>query len=163
MKFLNFQIRIRILPNPHPDTSESGYGFGSTDLIESGSESLTVRLSKTACVVPFLKWEFTINFDSEQTRKVVHTVTGADSYWSMLRKSHLKYTQNPRPGLPPDRQYGNSLRTNILKVLTNKKKGGLKVGTTFDRSPLKLFTLRFSKQISAGPHPPRGLKLLGGQ
>jgi hypothetical protein len=28
-------------------------------------------------------------------RKVVHTVTGADSYWSMLRKSHLKnYTKS---------------------------------------------------------------------
>jgi hypothetical protein len=39
----------------------------------------------------------------------------------------------------------------ILKVLTNEKRGGLKV-VAFDRSPFKLFTLRFlNKSVHAGP------------
>jgi hypothetical protein len=32
-----------------------------------------------------------------------------------------------------------------LKVLTNEKRGGLKV-VTFDKSPFKLFSLRFSNK-----------------
>jgi hypothetical protein len=35
--------------------------------------------------------------------------------------------------------------THALKVLTNEKRGGLKV-VAFDRSPLQLFTLRFSNK-----------------
>jgi hypothetical protein len=45
-----------------------------------------------------------------------------------------------------------------LKVLTNEKRGGLKV-VAFDKSPFKLFTLRFSPNLCR-PHPVRGLKLL---
>jgi hypothetical protein len=37
-----------------------------------------------------------------------------------------------------------------LKVLTNEKRGGLKV-VAFDKSPFKLFTLRIFKQIGVGP------------
>ncbi len=37
-----------------------------------------------------------------------------------------------------------------LKVLTNEKRGGLKV-IAFDRSPFKLFTLRFSNQSVQAP------------
>jgi hypothetical protein len=37
----------------------------------------------------------------------------------------------------------------MLKVLIEKR-GGLKV-VAFDKSPFKLFTLRFFKQIGAGP------------
>ncbi len=48
-----------------------------------------------------------------------------------------------------------------LNVLANDKRGGLKV-VAFDRSPFKLFTLRFFKQIRSTPHPVRGLKLLTG-
>jgi hypothetical protein len=33
----------------------------------------------------------------------------------------------------------------LLKVLANEKRGGLKV-TTFDRSPFKLFSLKFSAE-----------------
>ncbi len=46
--------------------------------------------------------------------------------------------------------------THGLKVLTNEKRGGLKV-VAFDRSDFKLFTLRFSNK-SFKPHPLRGLK-----
>jgi hypothetical protein len=49
-----------------------------------------------------------------------------------------------------------------LKVLTNEKRGGLKV-VAFDRSPFKLFTLRFSiKSVQAPsckrPKPRVGIK-----
>ncbi len=38
----------------------------------------------------------------------------------------------------------------LLKVLTNEKRGGLKV-VAFDRSPFKLFTLRFSNKSVQAP------------
>ncbi len=38
----------------------------------------------------------------------------------------------------------------VLKVLTNEKRGGLKV-VSFDRSPFKLFTLRFSNKSMQAP------------
>jgi hypothetical protein len=44
-------------------------------------------------------------------------------------------------GFYPKRK--NSFEIISLKVLTNKKRGGLKV-VAFDKSPFKLFTLRFS-------------------
>jgi hypothetical protein len=37
-----------------------------------------------------------------------------------------------------------------LKVLTNEKRGGLKV-VAFDRTPFKLFTLRFSNKSVQAP------------
>jgi hypothetical protein len=37
-----------------------------------------------------------------------------------------------------------------LKILTNEKRGGLKV-VTFDRSPFKVFSLRFSKKSVQAP------------
>ncbi len=37
-----------------------------------------------------------------------------------------------------------------LKVLTNEKRAGLSV-ISFDRSPFKLFSLKFSNKIGAGP------------
>jgi hypothetical protein len=37
-----------------------------------------------------------------------------------------------------------------LKVLTNEKRGGLKV-VTFDRSPFKVFSLRFSRNSVQAP------------
>jgi hypothetical protein len=52
-----------------------------------------------------------------------------------------------------------------LKVLTNEKRGGLKV-VVFDRSSFKLFTLRFSNKSVQAPSyerpktPPRTLFLL---
>jgi hypothetical protein len=48
----------------------------------------------------------------------------------------------------PSRENSNIMKDD-LKVWTNEKRGGLKVGA-FNRSPFKLFTLRFS-DISAGP------------
>jgi hypothetical protein len=39
---------------------------------------------------------------------------------------------------------------NALKVLTNEKRGGLKV-EAFDRSPFKLFTLKFSNKSVQAP------------
>jgi hypothetical protein len=44
------------------------------------------------------------------------------------------------------------------KVLTNEKRGGSKM-VSFERPPLNLFTLRFSRKWFR-PHPVRGLKLL---
>jgi hypothetical protein len=41
-----------------------------------------------------------------------------------------------------------------LKVLTNEKRGGLKV-VVFDRSPFKLFTLRFSNKSVQAPSSER--------
>ncbi len=46
----------------------------------------------------------------------------------------------------------------ILKVMTNEKRGGLKV-VAFDRSSFKLFSLRSQPNLCM-PHPVRGLKLL---
>ncbi len=47
------------------------------------------------------------------------------------------------------------------KLLANEKRGGLKV-VTFDRSPFKLFPLRFStKPNLCRPHPVRGLNYSG--
>ena len=46
----------------------------------------------------------------------------------------------------------------MLKVLTNEKRGGLKV-VEFDRSPFKLFTLKFSNKLVQA-YPVKGLKLL---
>ncbi len=47
-----------------------------------------------------------------------------------------------------------------LKVSTNEKRDGLNL-VSIERSCFKLFTLKFSKQICAGPHPVRELKPLG--
>jgi hypothetical protein len=38
----------------------------------------------------------------------------------------------------------------FLKVLTNEKRGGLSV-VSFDRSPFKLFSLKFSKRLVQAP------------
>ncbi len=45
-----------------------------------------------------------------------------------------------------------------LKVLTNEKRGELKVGA-FDSSPFKIFSLRFQTD-QCRPHPVKGIKLL---
>jgi hypothetical protein len=45
-------------------------------------------------------------------------------------------------------------RVPYLKVLTNEKKGGLEV-VAFDRSPFKLFTLRFSDKSVQAPSSER--------
>jgi hypothetical protein len=50
------------------------------------------------------------------------------------------------------------LRIWPFKVLTNEKRGGLSV-VSFDRSPFKLFSLKFSNNWCR-PQPVRGLKLL---
>ncbi len=51
-------------------------------------------------------------------------------------------------------------KTLSLKVLTNEKRGGLRV-VSFDRSPFKLLSLKFSNKSAnrCRPHPARGLKL----
>ncbi len=46
-----------------------------------------------------------------------------------------------------------------LKVLTNEKRGGLKM-VSFDRSPFKLISLRFSYKSVQAPQSVGGLKLL---
>jgi hypothetical protein len=45
---------------------------------------------------------------------------------------------------------GDSGKERTLKVLPNEKRGGLKV-VAFDRSPFKLFTLRFSNKLVQAP------------
>jgi hypothetical protein len=42
----------------------------------------------------------------------------------------------------------------MAKVVTNEKKGGLEV-VAFDRSPFKLFTLRFSNKLVQAPSSER--------
>jgi hypothetical protein len=58
-----------------------------------------------------------------------------------VEKIRIRETKNV-----PLKCYFNS----FLKVLTNEKRGGLKV-VAFDRSPFKLFTLRFSNKSVQAP------------
>ena len=69
---------------------------------------------------------------------------GQSSHYLLLKftpgwlQRHCSFQLNPPP-------------VTTLKVLTNEKRGGLKVAT-FDRSPFKLCSLKFSaKSVQAGP------------
>jgi hypothetical protein len=76
-----------------------------------------------------------------QTCSVLEDLTSESNTWRLMGKV-------------------NVIRGNIacLKVLTNEKRGGLKV-VSFNRPPFKLFTLRFSNK-SVQAHPATGLTLL---
>jgi hypothetical protein len=54
------------------------------------------------------------------------------------------------PMLSPNKISSVGLLSPSLKVLTNEKRGGLKV-VAFDKSPFKLFTLRFSTKSVQAP------------
>jgi hypothetical protein len=78
-------------------------------------------------------------------------------FFAVVGISSKPHTLSPLPA----NMGGSSIHAcqkNGLKVLTNEKRGGLKV-VVFDRSLFKLFTLRFSNK-SVQAHPLRGLKQL---
>jgi hypothetical protein len=57
----------------------------------------------------------------------------------------------------PAYHYSQILNVFDLKVLTNEKRGGLRI-ISLDRSPFKLFSRKFSKE--SVPHRVRGIKPL---
>ncbi len=56
----------------------------------------------------------------------------------------------PTPTNNNEHLTSNNRQPSTLKVLTNEKRGGLKV-VAFDRSPLKIFSLRFSTKSVQAP------------